>query len=191
MTFFPSCSLFWHPTFPFFCSSITCFLLHGALWKENNYSDSVTVVSAERLASSESTPGFWCFFPLPPPRPPPPALSSHGNVGWLVVPLFEMCTLFFSLKGNGDRLISPEAHSLTWKKGKENNKKKRGFSFAEHLPPELKPTLAKREEFVSLEIICTRKSVAHSWWSFNHFNIEESGGCRCENGFFFYPESGG
>lgn len=58
MTFFPhaACSDILH--FPFFAHQSLVFLLQGALWKENNYSDSVTVVSAERLSPSESTPGF-------------------------------------------------------------------------------------------------------------------------------------
>lgn len=40
---------------------------------------------------------------------------------WPVVPLFEMCSPRLSLEGNGDGLISPDAHSP----GKEGNIKKK------------------------------------------------------------------
>lgn len=90
--------------------------------------------------------------PLSPLLPAPassPVVSWRcwpGYRCWPVVPLFEMCSPRLSLEGNGDELISPEAHSP----GKEGNiKKKRerreaegARCFTEHLPPQLKPTLA-------------------------------------------------
>lgn len=95
------------------------------------------------------------LMPTPPPWTPPsptPSRLMEMLAGYRcrpVAPLFEMCTPFFSLKGNVS-LISPEAPSP----GKKGNKMKEGLSFSK----QLKPTLEK-EEFVSFGNVCTRKII--------------------------------
>lgn len=68
---------------------------------------------------------FDASLPAPPqhiPRTPSRLMEMlAGYRCWPVVPLFEMCSLCFSLEGNGDRLISPDAHSP----GKKEKKGKR------------------------------------------------------------------
>lgn len=63
--------------------------------------------------------------PLPPTSTVSPRLMEMlaSYRCWPVVPLFETCSPCFSLEGNGDRLISPDAHSP----GKKGEKKKGGW----------------------------------------------------------------
>lgn len=91
--------------------------------------------------------------PLPPTSTVSPRLMEMlaSYRCWPVVPLFETCSPCFSLEGNGDRLISPDAHS-PGKKGEKKKEAEGVRSFTEHLPPQLKPTLGKKK--LSISWIC-------------------------------------
>lgn len=98
-----------------------------------------------------------------PNHPSPPRfmemLASYRS--WPVVPLFEMCTLFFSLLGNGDRLISPDAHS-PGKKGKNIKKEEKAegvHSFTEHFPPQLTSMLREKLSMWRIWFISILRSV--------------------------------
>lgn len=71
------CSLFSsinHLFFWFFFCALTYKVI--LVWKQNNYSGSVTDRSAECLGSCESMPGFWCLSPCFPPT------STVSPVSW-------------------------------------------------------------------------------------------------------------
>lgn len=90
---------------------------------KNNYSHGPVSHTGTRLLVKVCQVFLKPLSPLLPPPASSPVVSWRcwpGYHCWPVVPLFEMCSPRLSLEGNGDGLISPDAHSP----GKEGNKKK-------------------------------------------------------------------
>lgn len=164
----------------FLVPSIICFFFFALTTKWISFgSKTITRALSQIGLPSASAPVKVCqvfHAPLHPRPPHPSSTPPHPRQlprlmemlaayrCWPVVLLFEMCSLYFSLEGNGDRLISPDAHSpgKKDKKKKEREEAEEVRSFTEHLPPELKPTLEKNcpfQEFVKSGIKSAHQEV--------------------------------
>lgn len=125
----------------FLVPSIICFFFFALTTKWISFgSKTITRALSQIGLPSASAPVKVCqvfHAPLHPRPPHPSSTPPHPRQlprlmemlaayrCWPVVLLFEMCSLYFSLEGNGDRLISPDAHSPGKKDKKKKIKKKR------------------------------------------------------------------